>query len=353
MTARRWMPTVLLLALASGGPAFGAGPLAKDKGPPEPGPWKFGTNVGLNLSQSAFSTNWAGGDRGSLVWVLTSQSDAERQFSRSFNWSNRLNLAYGQTSRQSPGTDATDLRWESPDKTTDQIALQSLGRWTLGAPIDPYVAFNAETQFQDQSDPRGSLPLNPLKLKESAGVARLLFKTADSEGLTRLGFGFRQTLARAFTDPLGRETGRFTSNDGGIEWQTDVKQPLLAKRVLYKGSLLVYQPLFYSKSGGLGTVDGLLRAAYPGRESVADFWKATDLNFANDLSAQITKNLGVNLAVQWIYDKFDVAALVDPALAASADAAVLAAYAAQVDKNVRRAGQFREVLSLTLTYRLF
>jgi hypothetical protein len=28
------------------------------------------------------------------------------------------------------------------------------------------------------------------------------------------------------------------------------------------------------------------------------------------------------------------------------------AYAAQVDKNVRKAGQFREVLSLALTYRL-
>ncbi len=346
MTPRRWMLAVALLALA--GPAH-----AEDNAPPEPGPWKFGTNVGLNLSQSAFSTNWAGGDRGSLVWVLTSQSDAERQFNRSFNWSNKLNLAYGQTAKQSAGTDATELRWESPDKTTDQIALQSVGRWTLGGFVDPYAAFTAETQFQDQSDPRGTLALNPLKLKESAGAARVLFKTADSEGLTRLGFGFRQTLARAFTDPLGEETSRFTSNDGGIEWQTDVKQPLLAKRVLYKGSLLVFQPVFYSESGDLETVDGLLRAAFPGRESVTDFWRATDVSFANDFSAQITKNLGVNLAVQWIYDKFDVAALVDPALAASADADVLAAYAAQVDKNVRKGGQFREVLSLALTYRLF
>ena len=46
---------------------------------------------------------------------------------------------------------------------------------------------------------------------------------------------------------------------------------------------------------------------------------------------------------------FDAAALVDPALAASADPAVQADYAAQVDKNVRKAGQFREVLALALT----
>jgi hypothetical protein len=348
MTLRTWMLAAALLALAGGPPAR-----ADEKATPEPGPWKLGTNVGLNLSQSAFSANWAGGDRGSWVWVLTSQSDAERQFSRSFNWANKVNLAYGQTAKQSPGTDATELRWESPDKTTDLIALQSVARWTLGALIDPYVAFNAETQFQDQSDPRGTLTLNPVKLKESAGLARLLFKTADSEGLTRLGFGFRQTLARAFIDASGGATRSFTSNDGGIEWQTDVKQPLLAERVLYKGTLLVFQPVFYSKSGDLETVDDLLRDAYPGRESVGGFWRMTDVNFTNDFSAQITKNLGVNLAVQWVYDKFDVAALVDPALARSADPAVLAAYAAQVDKNVRKGGQFREVLALALTYRLF
>lgn len=326
---------------------------AEDAKPIEPGPWKFGTNVGLNLSQSAFSTNWAGGDRGSLVWVLNSQSSAERQYSKSFNWSNTLNLAYGQTAQQVPGTSASQLKWDSPDKTTDAIALQSVGRWTLGGLIDPYVAFGAESQFQDQSDPRGKLSLNPIKLKESAGIARLLFKTDDSEGISRLGFGFRQTMAKTFTDALGENTQSFTTNDGGIEWQTDVKKPLLEKKVLYKGTLLVYQPVFYSKSSALETVDAALVGAFPGRESIADFWKATDINFNNNFSAQITKSIGVNLAVQWVYDKFDAAALVDPALAASSDLAVRDAYVAQIDKNVRKAGQFKEVLALALTYRLF
>lgn len=346
MTPRVWMLAAALAALSS--PAF-----ADDPKPIEPGPWKLGTTLALNGSQSAFSTNWAGGDRGSLVWVLSTQSSAERQFSKSFNWSNALALSYGQTSRQVPGTSATQLKWDSPDKTTDLIALQSVGRWTLGAIVDPFLAFGAESQFSDQSDPRGRFALNPVKLKESAGFARVLFKTDDREGLTRLGFGFRQTLARTFTDALGEQTKSFTSNDGGLEWQTDVKQPLLEKRVLYKGTLFVYQPVFYSKSSALETVDASLRTAYPGRQSVADFWKSTDVSFQNSLSAQITKSLGVNLFAQWVYDKFDAAALVDPALAASADPAVQAAYAAQLDKNVRKAGQFKEVLSLALTYRLF
>ncbi len=346
MKSRAWMLAVALLALATTA-------RAEDAKPIEPGPWKFGTTMGLNLSQSAFSTNWAGGDRGSLVWVLGTQSSAERQFSKSFNWSNSLNLAYGQTAQQVPGTSATKLQWDSPDKTTDAIALQSVGRWTLGGPFDPYVAFNAESQFQDQSDPRGKLSLNPIKLKESAGLARMLFKTEDSEGLTRLGFGFRQTMAKTFTDAAGLNKQSFTTNDGGVDWQTDVKKPLMDKKVLYKGTLLVYQPVFYSKSSALETVDASLRTALPGRESIADFWKATDISFNNNFSAQITKSLGVNLTAQWEYDKFDAAALVDPTLAASTDPAVLASYAAQVDKNVRKAGQFKEVLALALTYRLF
>jgi hypothetical protein len=343
-TSRFWLPVFAILVTSS--PA-----LSEDK--PEPGPWKFGTALGLTLAESAFSSNWAGGDRGSLVWTATTLSSADRQVSASFNWSNKLNLAYGQTSKQEPGTNASQLQWQSPEKTTDAIALESLGRWTLGAFVDPYVAFNGQSQFEDQSDPRGTIRLNPIKLRESAGAARVLYKTADSEGLTRLGFAFRQTLAKSFSDPQGLVKQSFTANDGGIEWQTDIKRPVLDKKVLYKSTLLVYQPVFYSESDDLETVDATLRSAFPGRESIADFWKTVDVSFQNDFFAEITKSIGVNLALQLVYDKFDSAALVDPALAASADPAVQTAYAAQIDKNVRKAGQFREVFSLALNYKLF
>ncbi|HET7225585.1 MAG TPA: DUF3078 domain-containing protein [Candidatus Eisenbacteria bacterium] len=330
--------------------ALAGSAVADDHKPEPPGPWKYVVGLGLNLSQSEFSSNWAGGDRGALVWVFSSQSTAERQFSTTFNWTNSLKLAYGQTANQA--RTSAGLHWESPDKTTDAIAFESLGRWTLGGPLDPYFAFDAASQFEDQSDPRGTIDFNPIELKESAGAARMLYRTDDSQALTRLGFGFREVLAKAFTDPLGQSRRSFSSEDGGIEWQTDVTQPTLHKKVLYKGTLLVRQPVFYSKKDDLKKVDDALRAAYAGRESIADFWKATRVNFDNNFAAPITKNLGVNLAVTWVYVKFDAAALVDPALAASADPAVRDAYARQIDKNVRKAGQFREVLSLAITYRL-
>lgn len=123
---------------------------ADEKKPVEPGPWKPGATLGLNLSQSAFSSNWAGGDKGSIVWVLQSTLTAERQFSTSFNLLNTLQLAYGQTARQaidpaSPGHSV----WSQPDKTTDQIAFESVGRFSLQRAVDPYLALKLDSQFRD------------------------------------------------------------------------------------------------------------------------------------------------------------------------------------------------------------
>ena len=312
-----------------------------------PGPWSFKTTLGLNLSQSAFSGNWYGGDKGSIVWVLGSTSTAERQFSKRFNHSNSLALAYGQTTRQvaDPGSPGA-LVWDTPDKTTDQVLFESVGRFTLESAVDPYFALRAESQFQDQSNPVGSLVWNPIKLKESAGLARVLEKTEDRETITRVGFGLRQTFGRSFVDPVTKATASFSSNDGGFEWQTTTTRSMLEKKVLYKGQLLVFQPLFFSNASALDEFDAAAVAADPGREAVADFWKVTDIEFQNQFSASITKSIGVSLIAQFRYDKFDSAANVDRAQP-------LLTRAAEIDRNVRKAGQFKEVLALALTYRLF
>jgi hypothetical protein len=318
--------------------------LAQDTTAADPYAWKFTNALGLNLTQSSFSSNWAGGDKGSIVWVINSDATGERQFGARFNLKNQLQLAYGQTAQQAADPANPDrLVWDTPDKTTDLVAFESIGRFTLDTFVDPYLGLRLDTQFSDQSSPIGDIPFNPVKLKESAGVARVLEKTEDREAITRLGFALRQTFAQSFTDPLTREKARFTSNDGGVEWNTSVTRPVLEKRVLYKGQLLVFQPLFYSKSDALETYDVL--AAGTG-EPVADFWKATDVNFQNLFTAQITKHLAVNLLAHWVYDKFDAAANVDTTLP-------LAVLKPEIDKNVRKRGQFKETLSLALTWQMF
>jgi len=320
---------------------------ADEPAPAAPGPWKFGELLSLNLSQSAFSDNWSGGDKGSVVWVAGSVSGAERQFSPGFNCTNALTLAYGQTARQGadPANPGRNV-WDSPDKTTDQILFESTGRFTMHSVVDPYVALRAESQFQDQSDPGGTLNFNPVKIKESAGLARVLVKTPDREAITRVGFGLRETFGRALLTTSPRSIARFHSNDGGFEWQTNVKQPVLDRKVLYTATLLVYQPVFYSKSSALDQFDRDAQAAVPGREAVSAFWRVTNVSFQNTFAAQVTKSISVNLFAQFVYDKFDVAANVD-------NTQPIAARIAEVDRNVRKAGQFKETLALGFTYRLF
>lgn len=332
-----------LAALASlaSAPALAEAPKA-----PEPGPWKFTTVLAANLSQSSFSSNWAGGDKGSIVWVLGANAAAERQFNPSFHLANTLQLAYGQTSKQ-VDDGAGGRVWDTPDKTTDQVLFESVGRWTTHRFVDPYLSLRAETQFEDQSNPLGVVRFNPVKLKESAGIARVLRKTEDAEAMTRVGFGFRQAIGRTLVagTPVGEES--YSTNDGGFEWQTTVKQPVLEKKVLWTGSLLVFQPVFFSGSGDLETYDDEARVAFgAGHENVADFWRTTDVSAQSTFSAQITKSLGVELFAQWVYDKFDNAANVDASRP-------LAVRDAEIRRSIRKAGQFKETLALALKYRLF
>jgi hypothetical protein len=164
---------------------------AEEAKPAEPGPWKYSGTLGVNAAQSAFSDNWRGGDKGSIVWVASANFTMQRQYSLKYNLSNSLKLAYGQTSRQvADPNDPNGLTWDRPLKSTDALAFESLSRWTLNKFADPFFSFNAESQFRDESSPLGTIWLNPIKLKETAGIARVIEKTEDSEVLS-LGLNYQ------------------------------------------------------------------------------------------------------------------------------------------------------------------
>ena len=175
-----------------------AGMSAADPTKPDSvGPWKYSAIAGINLSQSTYSTNWSGGDKGTIAWVVNTDFTAKRQFSPTFNLSNLLQLAYGQTTQQSKDANG-NLHWDVPDKSSDLIAFESVGRFTLQSFADPYFALRLDTQFRDLDNPLGELNFNPIKVKESVGLARVLSKSEDAETITRLGFGLRQTFAQTF-----------------------------------------------------------------------------------------------------------------------------------------------------------
>lgn len=311
-----------------------------------PGPWNVDATVGGLLTQSAFSSNWSKGDRGSFTWTLLGDLNAQRQVSHKFNWHNFLRLSYGQTGKQVPDpNDASESVWEPPSKTTDQILAESTGRFTLGGFADPFVGLRLDSQFEDESSPFGKLTFNPIRLTETAGFARVFHKTEHAELISRLGIGARQTFGREFLDADTKRS--FSTNDGGLEWLTTAVQPLAKEnKIVYKGRLLVFAPVFYSQSGDLETFDAEALAFDPSREEVAGFWRVPDVDFQNEISAQVTKFVSVSLLAHMIYDKFDANTNVD----LDRDTEELIP---TVDGAIRKGAQWRQTLALGLTWKMF
>lgn len=310
------------------------------------GKWRPSLEAGLNVTQSAYSSNWSGGDKGSAVWTFLLNGSLENQLSPKANWRNTLKLAYGQTAQQRVNADG-DRVWDQPEKSTDLIDLESLLRLTLGGFVDPFASARFESQFQDASDPDGrNLTLNPLKFKESAGAARQLLDTDDRSLLTRVGFSLRQSARRQFENPApDRATVTETGNDGGLEWVTEYKSKVLQDRVTWTSKLILYQPVFYSGKSKLEDQSpGALTAAGIDPD-VAAFTTTLDVDWENIFVTQITKLISVNLYVRWVYDKYDntVVPVLDDGGALADPEAVRTA--------IRKAGQFKETMALGFTYR--
>jgi hypothetical protein len=270
--------------------------------------WEKALDLNLTLTQNSYSDNWVGGEAGSVSWMTNSNLKAAKQLCSKFNWSNSLKLAFGQTHQQEQET----KNWKKPFKSTDLIDGESVGRFTLDAFVDPYMAFRVISQFMDASVPEVKRYLNPLTLSESGGISKLLYKSEETEFLSRFGFGLRQKFNKEIVDTLNEKTETHTTNDGGFESVTDFKTSLAEGKITYSAKLTLFKAIFYSEADEL---KGLPEE---------DYWEAVDVNWENIFSANIAKYLTVNLYVQFLYDK-------------------------EIDLK----GRLKETLALGFTYRIF
>ena len=270
--------------------------------------WERTLDLNLTLTQNSYSNSWVGGEAGSVSWMANSNFKAAKQLSPKVNWSNTLKLAFGQTHQQEQET----KQWRRPFKSTDLIDGESVVRLTLGAFVDPYLAFRGISQFLDASVPEVKRFVNPMTLSETAGASKEFYKTEETEFLSRVGFGLRQVINRDIVDTLQEKTETHTTNDGGFESVTDFKTSLPGGKISYTTKLTLFKAIFYSESDEL-----------KGKPE-EDYWKAVDVNWENIFTASITKYLTVNLYFQFLYDK-------------------------EIDLK----GRFKETLALGLTYKLF
>ena len=248
---------------------------------------KLTIDLGLALSQTTYSNNWAGGDAGSVAWVANGNVAWQRQFVRPWHLRNTLRLAYGQSHTQ----DAETHDWRAPFKSTDLIDFEALLRYMGWKALPPYGALRIISQFEDASVQQHRRYINPISITESFGLSREVYKKGDDELLSRVGLGLRHRIDRILTDTAAGDTKTETTNDGGVEWVTDGKYKIPKSQVAYRTKLTVFKAFFNSRSDELKGAPN------------EDYWKAVDVNWENTLSAQVAKFVVVTLELQWLYDK--------------------------------------------------
>ncbi len=251
--------------------------------------WEVESDLNLTLSQSAFSENWVGTELSNITWQATSNTNMQKQMLDWLHNSNTLKLAFGQTHLQK--TDAAgDKYWETPDKSTDKIDLESLWRFTLDTWVDPYVAGRMESQFLDETQKAmdNTRFVNPILFTESAGIMRTFIDAKSTQLNARLGAAVRQDVNRDLIVGGNKETE--TSMGGGAEFIAELKKNIQAPlQSSFRSRLSFYQALFNSESDDLN-----------------DDWKAADMVWENSLSTKLFGLVSATLMLEFRYDKEQV-----------------------------------------------
>jgi hypothetical protein len=249
--------------------------------------WEYLLETELTMTQSYYSDNWTGGEVGNIAWQWNLNSMAQRQLTPSVHNRNTLRLKYGQTHNQEEDSNS----WKRPQKSDDQIDLETIFRFTVWQSFDPYVSGRFESQFYDASDREKKRYVNPMRFTESAGLAKVLLEGEDRNLLVRLGAASRQYLDREALDPVTLERETMSEYDAGIMFDADARLPIAGGAIIYTTKLNVFQALYSSAKEDF--------AGLPEE----DYWTTPDARWENNFSANVTGHIVVNLYFEYRYDK--------------------------------------------------
>jgi len=270
--------------------------------------WVLKSDAGISLNQSSFNKAWAGDEVGTFSWIATFGMSAERWVAPWADWKNGLLLQFGQTHQQ----DAARQQWLAPLKSSDKITYRGIVLFKFWALVDPFVAFDVDSQFfTKRAIPSGgqlTKALTPTLFTESAGLARRFVKTERAEVLSRFGFAFKQRLDRfGRFDPVAADFESRTTREGGFEWATNSRLTTAEDRTVLLSELRVFKAVATSEK------DPVLRES----------WSSADVDWQNKLTNKVTKWFAFDLFWQILYDK-------------------------QIDKR----GQFKQTLGAGFTWQL-
>jgi len=265
--------------------------------------WATKAAAGLSLNQSSFNQAWQGDEVGTVSWIATVEGSADRWLFPRGIWKNRLLLQFGQTHQQ----DAERAAWQSPLKSSDKILFRSIVLFKWWSFLDPFVAFDVDSQFFTEVEPL-RLWWTPTVLTESVGLARYFVNTPRTSVLTRLGFAFKERIDRFGTFDsvtLARDTDITT--EGGLEWYTSSRLATAEDRTVFTSELRLFKAVDTSQE------DPLKR----------NYWASADVDWQNKLTNKIYKFISFDLFWQILYDK-----------------------------QINRVGQFKQTLGAGVTWQL-
>jgi hypothetical protein len=153
--------------------------------------WKKHLNVGLNINQASFSSNWRGGGTNSLGFntVLNYKANYLKE---KHSWDNEIDLAYGILNNEGQGS----------RKSVDKIYLDSKYGIKIGEKWNFYFAGSFLSQFDDGFDYEVTLP--------NGEVVDSLISTFLAPGYLTFSAGFEYKPVDYFYIRLSPFSPRFT-----------------------------------------------------------------------------------------------------------------------------------------------
>ncbi len=309
----------------------------------EVGKWYPGMDWNLNLIQSSYSSNWFGSERPTITWSTLFIGRLENQFHERWNWFNRLKMSFGMLYQKEEGNEA----WNRAEKTNDEFDFESLLRWMPGSSgWNPYASFRFQTQFLDQYlEEQRDITFNPKIFSEAIGISRTFHETETRFFLGRLGFEARQLSREEFwAPPPDDSTYTSSSQDIGLQLRLDYRAPLFTPSLDWLSRLSFYQPVTSTLDDELIKITDADKSTYGIDSGIADMPTKIKIDWENMFTAKVTKVIAIQLQLRWIYAEYDNS--VEPQF--NTDGSL--ANGEAVADAIRKAGQFKQVLSLGLVW---
>ncbi|HZK76164.1 MAG TPA: DUF3078 domain-containing protein [Candidatus Kapabacteria bacterium] len=199
--------------------------------------WHHALIAELHLAEVSF-THWTQGGVNALSYIAGVNGQSIRN-EPTTNWTTSYKLDFGQTRLDGQGLQKTD----------DEINLESVLMYKLGAHVNPYAAVSLLTQFApgyQYSDTAGVAPtevsnfFDPAYIKESAGAGWVVSKAFQ----TRLGLALREIITNHFpqyaSEPLETEVKKVRIQ-GGLESESEAEIPV-DDNVLFRAKVDLFSP---------------------------------------------------------------------------------------------------------------